>query len=224
LNLAYLKSHWYYVAAGIFGLLVIYELVKNLSGASKSSASSDLSGGANQVQALSAAADLTNAQINGATTVAAYQAGTQNNAIAAELQLGEVKTAAELDAANHATDASVIINAQNVQGAITSERIVTGAQVAETQIEGNTLTTLGAQKETVNLAITNNVAKQIDNLMHYSKHFSTDVQAFAPVIAEETGQGSSAGSVKPTPQPSGTAQVISAASSGIGAILGGLFA
>lgn len=221
MNLAYLKSHWYYVAAGVFGLLVIYELFKHASGAASGSGGVSDAG---QVQALSAAADLTNAQVNGATTVAAYQASTANNQIAATLQADLAKTAAELDATNHQTDASVIINSQNVQGAVAAERLVTGAQVQETAIEGNTLTTLGAQKEAVNLAITNNVAKQIDNLMTYSKHFSTDIQAFAPALAEETGQGTSAGSVKPTPQPSGAAQVISAASSGISAILGGLFA
>lgn len=224
MNLAYLKSHWYYVAAGVFGLLVIYELVKSISGAgSGGSSSGDLSGGANQVQALSAAADLTNAQINGQTTVAAYEASTQNNQIAATLQADLAKTAAELDATNHQTDASVAINSQNVQGAVAAERLVTGAQVAETAIEGQTLTTLGAQKEAVNLAITKNVATQIANIQQYSKHASTDYGAIAPVLAEETGQGSTVGQAKPTPTNS-TAQTIGAISGGIGSILAGLFA
>lgn len=224
MNTEWLKTHWYYIAGGLVGLFVLYEVISSLSGGSSSTASSptDISGGANQLAALTASADLTNAQVNGQITTASYAADVANNQTAAALQLGEVQTAAQLDATNHQTNAAVDVALGTAADAVQVQSIVTSGQVQQTQIEGATLEHLATTAASVPLAQINAVSKQVDNLMTYSKHFGTDIQAFAPVIAEETGQGSSAGSVKKAPG-STTAQNISAVSGGIGTVLAGLF-
>lgn len=188
------KGHWYYIVGGIIGIFVLYELVHALSGSSSgASSSTDVSGGAGQLEALTASADLTNAQVNGATTVAEYQASTVNNQTAAALQLGEVQTAAELDATNHQTQASVDTARINAQAEVQAVQIATNGQVAETQIEGNTIDTLGAQHTSVEMAQVANINSQIKQIQDNSKHASQDYTAFAPIIAEESGQGSTAG-------------------------------
>lgn len=190
------KGHWYYIVGGLIGIFVLYELVHALSGSSSgASQSSDVSGGAGQLQALTAAADLTNAQVNGQTTVAEYGASVQNNQTAAALQLGEVKTAAELDATNHQTQASIDIARINAQAGVSAVQIATNGQVQETAIEGQTIDTLGAQKTAVQLQQVKNVNDQIMQIEQHSKHASQDYTAFAPIIAEETGQGYTAGAL-----------------------------
>jgi hypothetical protein len=238
MNLAWLKEHWYYVAAALVGVFVLYELVTSMGGSSSSSAASpDVSGTANALQTYSAANDLQEAQVNGQVEVASYQADVANNQTAAALQLGEVQTAAELDATNTKTNAGVEttrindqtalgVNGQNVSGAEQIQQTVSDAAVAQTQIEGNTIEALGAQKEAVNLAITRNVGQQISNIQEYSKNAGKDYGAIAPVLAEETGQGGSVGAAKPVTSnaPSATAQAVNAGATGISAILAGLFA
>lgn len=222
MNTAWIKAHWYYVAGGLLGIFVLYELLKAGSASSASTSATDLSGGGTQIQALTSATALQDAQTNAQTTVAAYAAGVQNNQTVANLQLGEVQTAAQLDATNKQTQASVDIAGINANAGVESQAIITQGQVDQTQIQGATIDTLGAQATSVKMAQTTAVAKEVANLAQYSKHFGSDIQAIAPVIAEQTGQGSTAGSVK-KPAGSTTAQNISAVSGGISAVLGGLF-
>lgn len=226
--IAYVKAHWYYFAAGLVGLFVLYELVKALNHGGSASASSDVSGGAAGIQALTAAADQTNAQVNAVTTQAAYQASTQNNAIAAELQLGALKTAAQLDATNHQTAAAVDVAKINADAGVQTQQIITSGQVQQTQIEGATLDTLGAQKQQVNLHIIDTVAGQIKQIMDHSKHASQDYTAFAPIIALETGQPSgptAAANAASRTAASGTATTAVAAGAGVlNTIITGLFA
>lgn len=236
MDTAWLKDHWYYVVGGLLGLFIVYELVHSISGASGSTSSTatDISGGANQLQSLQAAADLTDAQTNAQITTASYAADVANNQTAAALQLGEVTTAAELDASNHSTQASVDIAGINEGGqvqiataqgadAVAAQQIVTNGQIQQTAIEGATIDTLGAQKATVALQSISDVNSQIQNIQTYSKNASKDYAAIAPVLAEETGQGTTVGAAKPTPG-STTAQNVSAVAGGISSILGGLFA
>lgn len=193
--IGYAKAHWYYFAAGLFGLFVLYELVKAMQGGGQPAASSDVSGGAAGIQALTAAADLTNAQVNGSTTIAEYAAGVQNNQTVASLQLGEVQTAAQLDATNHQTQATIDIAKINADAGVSTAQIVTNGQVAQTQIEGATLDTLGAQRADVQKTQINTVNSQIEQILQHSKHASQDLTSFAPIVAEETGQGSTAGAL-----------------------------
>lgn len=224
MNTEWLKTHWYYVAGGLIGLFVVYEILTSATGGSSSS-STDLSGAGTQLQALQASADLTNAQVNGQVVTASYQADVVNNQTAAALQLGEVQTAAELAATQGQTSAAVALGENTNASLVEAQQIITGGQVQQTQIEGNTLENLATTAASIPLAQISTVNSQISNLMTYSKNFGSDIKAIAPVIAEETGQGGSAGSVKQS-AGSTTAQNISAVSGGIGTIgtiLSGLF-
>lgn len=221
LDSTWLKAHWYYAVGAVLGVYVLYKLLSS-STASSSTSSTDLSGGAVATQNLQAAADLQNAQVNGAIAVAQIQGNVADTQAAAALKATEVTTLAEADVANHQTSASVDIAGINAGAAENIQQTVTQGQVDQTAIEGQTLTELGAQKEAVNLAITNNVAKQIQTIQTYSKNAAKDYGAITPVLAEETGQGATVGAAKPTPG-STTAQNISAVGSGISSILSGLF-
>jgi hypothetical protein len=218
-NTAWLKAHWYYAVAGIFGIVILYELLKS-NGAS-STASPNLSGGSGQLAAYSAQADVTNAQYNAQVATSAYAADVANNQTAAALQAAEVKTAAELAATNNQTQASVEINAQNTDAAVQIQNIVTSGQVQQTAIEGQTLTDLATSAASVKLAQIDAVAAQIKQIQTYSKHASTDYGAFVPILAEETGQGATVGASKPN--TSTTAQNISAVAGGATGILSALF-
>jgi hypothetical protein len=230
---AWLKAHWLWIVGIGLGLVVVYELLKSLGGGSSAPASAvpDVSGGANQLQALTSAADLQNAQVNGATTIAAYQAGTANTAIAAQLQATEVQTAAALEATNNQTEAAREIGLAGVDAGVQVEQIKANASVSQTAIEGNTITTLGAQREAIANNQINTVGGQINQILNHSKHASQDLTAFAPIIAEETGQGSTAG---PLAQANASSRVASStgatitagatALQGLNSILSGLFA
>lgn len=227
-SFTYVRAHWYYFAGGLIGLFVLYELVKALNSGGSASASPDVSGGAAGIQALTAAADQTNATVNAATTVASIQGSTANDQIAASLQLGELQTAAQLDATNHQTQATVDIAKVNADAGVQTASIVTAGQVQQTQIEGATLDTLGAQKEAVNNHIIDTVASQIKQIQDSSKHASQDYTAIAPVIALETGQNSAptaAANAASRTAASTTATAVVATGGGIvSSFLSGLFA
>lgn len=230
LNLQWAKTHWYYIVGGVFGLIVLYELVKSLSGSSSAASSStDLSGGASQVQDLTAAADLQNALVNGQIEQASIAGNVASDQTAASLQLGEVQTAAQLEATNNQTSAAETVALAQTKAGVQTEQIAANAAVAQTQIEGNTIDTLGAQKEAVAQSQVSAVSSQIMQVLNHSKHASQDLAAIAPVIAEETGQGSSAPGVASanTAKAVGTAAVeggvANTALNGIKSIAAGLF-
>lgn len=231
MNEAWLKQHWYYVAAAIVGILVLYEIVKSASGgATSSSSTTDLSGGGQQLQALTSAAAIQDAQTNATTTVAAYQASLQNNEAVLGAHVAETQIAAELAATQGTTQANENIQLGLGADAVTAQKIVTQGQVQQTQIEGATIDTLGAQSTSVKLAQVKNVNTQITNLMTYSKHFGSDIQALAPALLAETGQGGAAPGVEAGVSKSNqvatstTGAVIGAGVSGLTKIFSGLFA
>lgn len=230
---AWLKSHWIYIAGAFIGVFVLYEIFSSAA-SSSAGGSSATSGSSDQEQSLQAAADLQDAQVNGQVETASYAADVQNNETAAALQLGEVQTAAELAATQGQTTAAVEENTTDVSGAVEAERLVTSGQVQQTQIEGSTLesiaktagstqTQLAQIQNEVPLAQVADVNSQIQNIQTYSKNAKSDYAAIAPVLAEETGQGSTVGAAKPT-AGSTTAQNITAGANGINKVLSGLFA
>lgn len=269
-------SHWEVLAAGFVGIIVLYYLVEQLGGASAGAAPAEASGdatsgsSADQVQSLSAAADLTNAQVNGQVEVAAYTAQSQDEQVDAALQASLAQTAATAATAQqtNSTEAAVAlgeasdavsiqtiqsqqaetVNEQNVQGAVdvasdadtaavNVQKLQSNQAVTQTQIEGDTLDTLGSDQVKnyqIQAGVVENgqnaVASQIANLATYSKHFNTDIQAIAPVIAEEEGEQTAAvgtanadASVQNT-KTTTSGQEVSAGISGVTGILGALFA
>lgn len=238
---AWLKAHWYYIAGGLIGLFVVYEILQSAgASASGSSSSTDVSGGANQLQALQASADLTDAQVNGQVEEASYSADVANNQTAAALQLGEVQTAAELEATNQQTSAAEATTLGEASDVVEAQNIVTNGQVKETQIEGSTLENIEATQGSTqvalakvavspSLAIANTINTDLTQILPGEKNQQAFLQAFAPVAAELTGQGASgagiaaANSKTAVANASNPSQIISASASGISGVLSGLF-
>jgi hypothetical protein len=141
------------------------------------------------------------------------------------LQLGEVQTAAELTAENNQTSASADVALGEASDLVAAQKIVTNGQVEQTQIEGNTIDTLGAQQTSVQKAIINNVSNQISNVQQYSKNAGSDYQKIAPLIGEELGQPSSVAATAGAnaSEASTSASVTKTAIGGITSIAAGLF-
>lgn len=192
MNTAWLKAHWYYGLAGVIGLLVLYKLLK-AGGASSGAGAVD--NGSAQQQGLVAAADLQNAQTNAVITSAAYAANVANNQTAAELQLGIVKTAAQLAATQQQTEAARQVDLAGIHAGVEMQSIVTSGQVQETAIIGKTYTDIARINAGVTTTMLNNVAKQVSTIQTYSKHASQDYAAIAPILAIETGQGGAAAAI-----------------------------
>lgn len=259
--LAWAKQHWGLLLGGFVGLIILYYLYEELASASASSSSSstDLSGGANQLQALSTAADLTNAQVNASVESSELGAEVSNNQTAAALQASLANTAATTAVQQQTVSAeeAVALGAQQAgvqttqiqtegqvqqtaiqtKGAVEVQQLQSNQAVQQTAIEGSTIenvaTTEGATQvavaktqASVALAQISDVNSQVQNIMTYSKHASQDLTAIAPIIAEETGQGSSAPGIATANanKAVGTAQATSSTvTKGISSIFSGLF-
>jgi hypothetical protein len=201
-DFGFVKRNWYYFAGGIIGLFVVYELVKS-AGASSSSASTDTSGfvGASggPVNQLQASADIAASGNNAQIQTANFQAQVSDNAIAAELALGQTQSAEHLaeslattsasrDVALAQTQADVQKTALTTQGAVDVQSIITGGQVEQTQIEGQTLVDISGQQTALQSHMIDVVGSQIAQIQAHSKHASQDYTAIAPILAIETGQ------------------------------------
>jgi hypothetical protein len=191
INTEWLKKHWYYLAGGLLGLIVLIDLLSSSSG-SASSSGADVSGGAGQLAATDAAANLEDAQVNGQVEAASYQANVANNQTAAALQLGEVQTAAELDATNQQTTSTQAVDIALGTDSVEANAAVVNGQVAENNTDASALEKLAVTATVVPLAQLAAVAKQVNVIQTSSKDAGKDYAAFAPIIAEETGQGGSA--------------------------------
>jgi hypothetical protein len=250
MNLAWLNTHKWYLLGGLAGVVVFYLIYESISSgaSSSSSGSTDLSTpGSSGVTSYDAAASLSNAQVNGSVEIAQVQAGVQSEGIAAQLQSNEVTTAAEL-AATENTNSTAVAEAQissnttlgvaGIQGNVTealgkdaveSQQIVTSGQVAQTQIVGDTIDTLGAQHESVQKQQLSIVGSQVQQIQDNSKHASQDYAAIAPILAIETGQQTAAvGTADANSQnkkaaASTTNTAISAGASIFSSLLDGLF-
>jgi len=253
-NIEFAKKHWAAIVGGVFGLLVLYYLYETLSSSSSSPASTsstDLSGGATQALALSSAADLTNAQTNAQTEVAAYSADVANNQTAAQLQASLATTAAQLAATKQQTSATLAIQlgaqqtalAQTkttVGGAVNIQELQSQAAVDEEQIQGSTLTSLAktagqtqvqiaqAQEQIALSQIsTQQEAIQTTASLISSGALNKGGQAgktqTAALVAAEGQTGSAEAIAGAKGPPSTAAQVISGITGAASSILSGLF-
>lgn len=234
MNLAWLKTHKYYVLGGAVGLLVLVYIVKHMQAASSAGtgagASTDLSSpGSSGVTSYDAAASVQNAQVNGQVEIAQVQAGVASQQVSAQVQINKDTTTAELAASLAKTSSDTAIALGGEQAAVESQRIVTSGQVQQTRIVGNTLDTLGAQHEAVLMAQTDIVGAQVKQIQEHSKHASQDYAAIAPILAIETGQpGAAVGTANANATgkvaAAGTAQTaIKVGSSVLTDLIGGLF-
>jgi hypothetical protein len=239
-SIVWVKEHKGIVLGGVVGLLVLYFIFKysaQSQAANTSGGTTDLSGGANAVMGLTAAASLQNAQINGAVETAQLQAGVQDNLTAATLQANLAKTAADLAAHESDNNAAMVIatgaqqagvqqTAINVGGNVQIAQIQADADVNKTAIVGATIDTLGAQHAAVESQMLTMVGKQVTQIQDHSKHASQDYAAIAPIIALETGQGGAAvGTAQANAAKSvGTTQAVTSTVSTLGTgLLKGLF-
>ncbi len=247
LSIQFAKQHWRAIGGSIVGLLVLYFLYEELSrqSAPAGTTATDLSGTANAVQSLSAAASLQNAQLNAQVETASYSANVANNQTAAQLQASLADTAAKLAATQQSTSAGLAVSLDQDATALSIQKVISDQAVSQTAIQGQTLVDLGqtagqtqvqlaqvqAQVEQAQLST---VAKQIKNVQDYSKHAASDYSALAPVIAIETGQGYAAGQLasantaqkianSPGATVAGVGAGVGSAAKGIGSLLTGLF-
>lgn len=239
-DLAFVKQHWHWLAAGFVGLLVLFYLSKQSGAASSSGTSStDLSSGSNP--SLDAAQLMAQASLNGQVETTQIQGQVASEQVAAQLDATNKQTAAEAAVALGGQAEDLAKTQVNDQTAIGLQHIVTTGQVQQTQIEGQTLTTLGAtaaqaevaveqSRDQVALSQIQDVNNQITTIQKYSKNAGKDYASIAPVIALETGQGGAATGIAnanaKVAVSNGTPATIAAAggaASGIGKVLSGLF-
>jgi hypothetical protein len=178
LNAEWLKSHWYYIAAGFVGIIILYEFLSSASGASSSSSST---AGADNESSLEAQVDVANAQANSQTEIANYAAQVANTQTGAELQLGLAQTTA-----------TQAIDEAEIKGADTAQQIQVNGEDTQTSDIANLLETLGSQQESVQKDIIGTVNSQISNIMTYSPNANASFEAFAPLLEAELGEGSAA--------------------------------
>jgi hypothetical protein len=212
LDTQWLKSHWYYIAAGVVGFFVLYEIISRLGGSSGAS-SSDLGGGAAQVNQLQAGVDVANADSNAKIAVAQIAGQVASNQALEQLQATEATVAGEVAVGLAQTQAARDVAITQSNNLVRTQQIVTTGQVQETGIVGRTLVLLGAQKVSVATHITDTVAAQITQIQGHSKHASQDYAAIAPLIALETYQGGAG---------VGIAQANTAKATGVAAVEGGV--
>ena len=223
----FVREHWKPLAAGFVGLLVLYYLAKRGAAQSGNASQPGAASSPAQLAGYSAAADLQNAQVNGQVEIAQLNAMVQAHAVDAGAAVQIAQINAQLDATNRQTDAGVAESSIQATRDVTIQKLQSDAAVETARIQGDTLDFLATKGTEVQVAQVNAVAKQVGSLMQYSKHFSQDIKAIAPVIALETGQGGAAPGIAAANTQEAIAKspanTISAVSSGIGKILGGLF-
>lgn len=228
-NFQFVKEHWKLTAGALLGVFVLYFLLKRAStGATASSNATDLSGGASQVQALSAAASLQNATTNGQIAVAQLNSSVAAIQVKAQLQSDLAKTSAERDVALASIGGDIAKTQITTQGGVDIAQISADAGVHTAQIESATLEDLAHTAASVKIQQNKIVQDQIQQIFQHSKHASQDYTAFAPVIALELGYPqavpSTAAANAASRTSSSTANTIAAASSGVSTIFKGLFA
>ena len=221
-SIGILKRHPVAIGGGLVGFfLLVYLYERSKSGSAPASAT-DLSGGGNQVQALSAAADLTNAQTNAQVEVAAYQAGVQTNGIAAQLQESLATTAAELEASKAQTASATAVALGAQAAGVTTAEISAEADIAKAQLESKTVLGLSSnavQMEKVAASIPLAQIKEQENIystLAANKKLGGDSTGVAQIVSAVYGRGPEAIAAD---QPSKTA---SAAGSTPGAIIGSI--
>lgn len=238
MDFAIVKKHPYAIGGTIVGLIILWLLLRNSSGGGSASSSSGPSPADLQLASINAGVGIQQAQIQAQTQVAQTTADVTNNQTQAALTASELTTAAQLQLGLHQQNTDVVMAVTGDQTSVDLANIAANADVTKTQIEGDTLTNIAgiqgqtqvsiAQAQTaVESQSLTQVNSQIGSLLKSSKHFNQDIAAIAPVIAEETGQGSSAvGIANANAQAkigTSTAATIGAASKGVAGIAAALF-
>lgn len=227
INFEVVKKHPAIVAGSaiaVFLLVYLYERSKSAGGSA--APSSDLSGGANQVQALSAAADLTNAQTNAQVEVAAYKAGVQNNQVAAQLQSDLAKTAAELAATNKQTSAAEAVALAGTAAGVTVAEINAQSAIIQDQIKAGVIEKLSSNSVQLAKVYTSvplaqiKEQEQIYGTLAMSGKLGGDSTGVAQVVSSVYGRGPEAIAAN---QPAAVSSSPGTILEGIGRIAAGLF-
>ena len=138
-NFELAKKHPYAVGGTLLAVFAIaYLYVRSKKSTASASTTSDLSYGSSQLQSLTSAAQLANAQANAQQSIAEVQGNVMNQQTSAQLQSDLTKTAAELQLGLAQTTATQAIAASQAGAAVQIQQLQSDAQVAVTQIEGNT--------------------------------------------------------------------------------------
>lgn len=233
----YLKQHWQLAAGGVFGLLLLFYLVRKMNAGGPSPSSADVSSAG--AQALNAAASLQNAQVNGQVETAQLSAQVASNQVSAQLQANLALTAAQEATTSQKIAADTVVQLGAQTTAVQLQHILSDTSLATTKIQSDTITTLGktagqtavalqAEKNKVALqSLADSNALINYGVTHDTGHVASYLSAIAPDILAITGQGNAAASVA----ASNTAKdihgdatsIISTVSGGISSLMSGLF-
>lgn len=237
-NSEFVKKHWAVITGGIVGLFVLYYIIKHASTPADAT-STDISGGGQQVQALSAAASLQNAQTNAQVETSQLSSMVAAHQIDAQLQATALTTAAQLAATQQKISADRDVSLADAAATVQVQKLISDQAVAQTQIQGTVLQNLAvtagknkvalqAEQNKVALQmIQNSNAQVMYGVTHDTGHLKSYLEALAPVIAAETGQGGAAVGLANanTAKDIGTSvgTQVSQVAGGIDSVLSGLF-
>lgn len=231
INSNFVKEHWKILAGGFAGLLLLFYLFKHgQSSAATSSGTTDLSGGAAVNQNLSAAASLTNAQTNAQIEIAAYQQGTANNAIQAQLAASLADTAGKVTVAQAETAAGLVASLDKNASVVSVQRLQSEQAIQQTALQGETVIGLAhtvgqtqvqiqQAKNAVDLAGIGLQTHIYDTLASQHK-LGGNSEGVSKIVSSIFGRGPEA--IAAT-QPSDVASSPGAIIGGIGSIVKGLF-
>lgn len=181
-NFEIIKKHPYAVGGTLLAVFVIAYLYVRSKSTASTAATSDLSQGSSQLQSLTSAAQLANAQSNAQQTIAEVQGNVMNTQTAAQLQSDLAKTAAELQLGTLQTQASVATTLGGQQTAVELQQITSAADVQKTQIQGDAYTAMNAANDSVNLALIEAQSKQVQS------QFSLESNVFNTLVNSPIGK------------------------------------
>lgn len=226
-SISILKRHPYAIGGGALAVFLLVYLYERSRSGSAPASTSDLSGGGNQVQALSAAADLTNAQTNAQVEVAAYQAGVASKQVDAQLQTGLATTAAELQASEAQTTANENVALGSQAAAVTIAELQAEAAIEKTRLESSTVLGLAADSVTMEKVAASIPLAQIKEqqtifaTLAAKGKLGGSSTGVAQVVSAVYGEGPAAIAAN---QPAAQGSSPGAILGGIGKIVTGLFA
>ena len=153
LNFELVKKHPYAVGGTLAAVFVIIYLYYKSKSTAAASSVTDLSQGSSQLQSLTSAAQLANAQSNAQQNIAEVQGNVMNTQTAAQLQSSLATTAAQLQLGTIQAQTGLAATLGGQQTAVELQQITSAADVQKTQIQGDAYTTMNAANDSVNQAL-----------------------------------------------------------------------
>ena len=208
LNFELVKKHPYAVGGSLLAVFVIIYLYYKSKSTATASSATDLSQGSSQLQSLTSAAQLANAQANAQQNIAEVQGNVMNVQTAAQLQSNLATTAAQLQLGTVQAQTGLVATLGSQQTAVELQQITSAADVQKTQIQGDTYTAMNASNNQVQQSLIaaqlaqvksqysfeNNVFTSLINSPIGQKHFVEAIESVTPFVSAALAPGAAASS------------------------------